>query len=1092
MNTKFFYKPFEPGRYWSNRKNDYFYSDSIENQVLIGPDTPVPGKCISLSEAMMLAQKHNDGIKEHRGFIQLFNTDHFVYRDKADFSNWNGIVFVDLDLNKSERFIKFADTFGAGDRKAGMKIFYNGYFKPAMKELFPNNFYAFETSSSGIGIHIFLYFDVEHTIENHKRCAIYVKERIMNHIGKLINKFDEILSEDGIFDPVYNRPFQKCYITGNDAEVFDDITGEVNLDGISLPVYEPMSTSDIYCVEHIDFESVPADVWKDKKNGNDLRFHFATAIKAVTDTKDEWMSLWVAFNKRLEGRKHSAEERIRRVNYNCLKPEALPKSRIFYLLNRFGIVVDRRKKKMILKPDQFLSDIYDQIMTETTTGCNILQVGTGVGKTTIWKKVHEGIWGNADSRKSEKPILIIEPLNSIITSKYLDDNTKKVMPGVHLICGETPLPKKISEYGLYVTSYNKLLRRREEGGFDLMEDVEGFFDQFQYVVVDESHILSKDDFRADVIIPLIDTINIASKKTKVLLQTATPMDEEYFFDVKNFIKVSKPSNRHIDFIFRNADEDKPFELSEMICLVNHYIRKGRKVYIYAKSYPLEKMEKFRNDWFDPARVAIVHKRNDGEDSQNDILINNQMLGDKYDILISSVYFGVGCDLNDEGKAAVIIVGNNAWQEDVQVVGRWRNATDIKVCQVNLPADVRKLSSEATLERGEMMMEQKIKYQGIWNDRTQRINSDIIRKMGWMLQKSSDIQNTAYILSAVDYYNQYKVKMNALMDLYYGWEFEEKGRLDKPLTSTAEYVEWKEWKAKVVDIVNDKRVQKIMLGEYRGLTDDEVKAFWSDIHRSSKVDKWSKVWLKLSKWNISLDVDTQWVGNLSNYSALKEWSDMYESLRNGDADISEITSMLSYRYMMENGDPDEDRMLRGRIMPAKKYWLVMTYLRWLTFKDTGTVDFRLAHNYMKSYKAKVEALMKVPASMMDLLYRFDQVKREHDAGLDWFIDPVMGIDNPTSDHSLEELMSKTEAMNLTIDDRTRMIDRALAALDGDRVTVVKMSRAKEIVITDKAPEKWLMRYGLKPGDRFESIALLIEKKKMSKQSISRWKSNGWIA
>ena len=85
MNTKFFYKPFEPGRYWSNRTNNYFHSDSIENQVLIGPDTPVPGKCISLSEAMMLAQKHNDGIKEHRGFIQLFNTDHFVYRDKADF-----------------------------------------------------------------------------------------------------------------------------------------------------------------------------------------------------------------------------------------------------------------------------------------------------------------------------------------------------------------------------------------------------------------------------------------------------------------------------------------------------------------------------------------------------------------------------------------------------------------------------------------------------------------------------------------------------------------------------------------------------------------------------------------------------------------------------------------------------------------------------------------------------------------------------------------------------------------------------------------------------------------------------------------------
>ena len=77
------------------------------------------------------------------------------------------------------------------------------------------------------------------------------------------------------------------------------------------------------------------------------------------------------------------------------------------------------------------------------------------------------------------------------------------------------------------------------------------------------------------------------------------------------------------------------------------------------------------------RVVIMHNRNkDDEDMKN--MLETRVLSDRFDGLISSCMFGAGCDINDEDDAAVIIVGNNPYQEDIQAIGRFRNSKDIVV------------------------------------------------------------------------------------------------------------------------------------------------------------------------------------------------------------------------------------------------------------------------------------------------------------------------------------------------------------------------------------------------------------------------------
>ena len=1010
--------------------------------------------------------------------VQMFDCDYRVANANLDWNLWNGCVYVDIDSKKYN-----------GDKEFDVNEVGNLLIS-RLECAWSEYFYAFQVSASRNSYHIIFYFNVEKNEINFNKCAKYAFEMVgdaFHRIGR-----DDIWGCKGVADAASQSAvqlmqmspypiFYNSLIPNNFGEWkdIDDYYNEIS----------PLAQApDITPYEIVDL-NLGDKMWDIDHNE---RFYLYTVFKRITPNEAICNAYWAEFCKHIVCKKpkHSPEYFTTQFQsqYESLAADKAKLS----LLRKYGIVIDKSKIRHYLSEGQYLSDIYDDIMNETTIGCNILQAGTGVGKTTIWKRAHmeimSKIMSNPEKRKTTKPILIVEPLNSIINSKYLDEATKKPMEGVHLIREDVPMPKVIEEYGMYVTSYNKILKRNDDG-YELMDDPDGFFGQFEYVVVDESHILSKDDFRANVIIPIIDTLNRASSTTKIILQTATPMDEENFFEIKNWIVVSKTLDKKIDFIFRNFVGSKPFEIEEVSCLAKHYLDKGRKVYIYANSYPLEKLNKFKEAWYNPERVAIVHKRNGGETSQNDILENNKMLGDKYDVLITSIYFGVGCDLNDEGKAAVIIVGNNTWQEDMQVVGRFRKANDIKVCQVNLVGDYNYIAktSETTSSRSELFVERRTQCQAIWNDKVLRPNSALVRDMGWSLQRETDVDKLAYILSAPDYYSQYNVKMNMMLNPYYGWQMEEKGDFKHELTCTKEYMDRMEWKAKV-DAINNGIVKRIVKGEYKGLDSDKSRVFWQEVQRSTKVSKWKNLWFDICKWGVDKDVDIEWVCNLQNMNALKVWCELYRQLKEYATDYTEITSLLAYRYMIEDGAKEEVRRLRGKDIPYDKYCLIMTHLRWLTFKDKDVDDYRMAHNYFNQYKTKASALLKVPAKMIEMFYTFDKVQTVCKE-LVGFIDEV---DMEQNEHSFNDYLNKTESMNLPIEVQVRMLDRMLAEIDGvNKYDVIRKVNSKAVTIAPEMPERLIQKHGFAVGDTFKSKVELSRAVSVNIDTIRYWFRMGWV-
>ena len=218
------------------------------------------------------------------------------------------------------------------------------------------------------------------------------------------------------------------------------------------------------------------------------------------------------------------------------------------ILEKYGFVLDKNKFYIHLKSsdegqEEWLGDKIPEILSKCKTGINLLIAPTGVGKTRAWidynkAKLEDVINFNAD----HKSILIVEPLNSIIDTKYDKDEVFVVNKSKQFAIND-------NLYKMYVTNFNKFLNNGE-----VRQDLIDFFGNFEFIVIDESHIIIKDGYRSDVLIPFVDAINKISEYTKVILQTATPMEEDKIFDIATTITVDKKLDKKIKYIYRYCNE----------------------------------------------------------------------------------------------------------------------------------------------------------------------------------------------------------------------------------------------------------------------------------------------------------------------------------------------------------------------------------------------------------------------------------------------------------------------------------------------------------------------------------------------------------
>lgn len=313
--------------------------------------------------------------------------------------------------------------------------------------------------------------------------------------------------------------------------------------------------------------------------------------------------------------------------------------------------------------NEWMYDRKDDIINFLENGVNMIISPTGTGKTEFWNQL---------SKNDKKRICVVEPFTSVVDGKY-DKNTTNIAAGIG---------KHIDDTSQYTaTNYLKFTMAMEHN-----------MNKYDYLVIDESHLIGTQDYRAESLIEFIKAVNKYIElypDAIVILQTATLSNEDHMFDIKKNINIIKNQRKFVQIHYttskvccktdKNGYETYESNIIKTIMFYTKmYINEHRKVYIYWGSGGINNMKVIQEceNNVEKLNFAIYHTRNKGNDDMN-YINDNRMIG-KYNGLMSSCYFSVGCDLNDADNAAIIIVGNNPYQEDEQVIGRFRKSKNIKV------------------------------------------------------------------------------------------------------------------------------------------------------------------------------------------------------------------------------------------------------------------------------------------------------------------------------------------------------------------------------------------------------------------------------
>ena len=1060
-DVKFFFLKFRKGWFWSNPKQGYYYSTNIQDQIWEHKGVPCSGSLLPLSD--ILKNLTVTDKKAERDALMRFNTDYFPLKENVKLDQWNGIIFIDLDMKNSTRFNNNYLVKGKS------RQLYNDLYD-ILTHIASDNFYYIEHSSSFTGIHLMFWFDCEHTRENFFKCVVWCKnllyDKIHNNEYKTIDDFNIIIREfdgsSGVLDPVYERPYQKCYITGIDHIINDNISGKCDLSNIVLSEKQLIKVSDTCNRTDEDnngkkyiYEAVYKNGTKKYLTDHNERFRIATALKKVTHNKEEWNILW----RQLCARFILYKSYTLRTFYNEFNYDALDVTYgSAYILEKYDFTVTENEFHIDLK-DGYLGDKRDEILSLMYTGVNILYSPAGSGKTTVWTEWNKIL--SDDVLNFNKPVLVIEPMNSIIESKY-DDK-------VITVTGSKKFPKYFTGYSMYVTNYNKLLKKTGDK-WGMRDDIDEFFNNFGYIIIDESHLVIKDSFRCDVLIPFIKSINKAAEHSCIILQTATPMQENEIFDLKSKIICYKYRDWDTKWIFRVCNNNK-FNVTDLVNLVNYYSNNGRKVYVYWNNASLQLLNSFKSVYKNSDAVAIYHKRNRGDIAMQRINKYHYMEyhGDdddyKYEVLLSSVYFGVGNDINDEDDAAVIIVGNNPWEEDIQAVSRFRNSKDVEICQIIKPDEIDFVNKtwDENITWGKILNDERNKLYRLWHDKNVKENSIIVGQQSYRINSEDDIEILA-VMQASDIYNSYmSVKKAKIQDPYYSFYLKNK---IKPLEVNDDFKnELKEYNSQLKNIRNDLK-KEILSGKYD----------YDTINKDTKMVRFTELCKRLRKYELIEKIGVDIIKKSTNYNMLNVFSYYYKAIKNKNIDYPELYALLWYRKMYDINKANDiittekDNLLNG--VTNNDYWKFIAYIIFIHNKNKEDKDFKIQGNYISKFKWYCSLFISMSDNIISLLYD----GREEDVME--YLTVVSDIDKGFSE---QVAVMKYEFMNNMDNMRNQFIhmDNSIEEV----FNVAKLffndkyrhgKQGKKIIITELFNKTKLEKYEIKVGDIFDTIDELCKK------------------
>ena len=306
-------------------------------------------------------------------------------------------------------------------------------------------------------------------------------------------------------------------------------------------------------------------------------------------------------------------------------------------------------KVLYMKSNQYLSDLKDEIIANLSH-ITLLEAGAGYGKTEMIKSL-------------KAKTLLILPFTSTIKAKVEAD--EKTSDWLYFYGNKRPnLDDILGDRNMSMT-IDKFSRLNV---FEL--DQAGF----EYIVIDESHLLFTSSYR-DVMSPTIQ--RLANCKAKIIMMTGTPTGEMLFFPNIKHIKVIKEDHRIKEFEI-NMVPTATEKLIEMCKSMAKDIMEGKKIL-----FPTNKgnlyyeqvtglIQQFLNEfnYSKELKPFYYKKSNYGEETME--LINiDKSIGTR-DIIFCTNYLSVGVDICDRYKFSVYF--NETWiaQDIEQFANRLRN------------------------------------------------------------------------------------------------------------------------------------------------------------------------------------------------------------------------------------------------------------------------------------------------------------------------------------------------------------------------------------------------------------------------------------
>jgi len=960
-NIKFTLVKFKPGYYWSKILHKKVWMDDIAYIVWEDEDLPIKTEIVSFPELIKYIKDHPGDCKAHRNAACRILSERFPLKEQIGIEFWDGCIYCDIDMHNSKIF-SILD-----EEKTNLLYKQLDY---ALQNIAPNNYFYIEHSSNDNGIHVIFYFDCEKTRYNHDRFCKYIYDIFRYKIDDYIKDFSKAVFDEtnghAVFDPVYERPYQKLFITCKDM-IVHNVNGycdDIEVDFVEKEIKE-QEINGTFDVKFITSK---------KKYDTDYydRLYVLTALKRFVGDYDKAKMLWYSFCEQISLYKNYTIQKYKNMfeqNWNKIDASTGHMS----ILKKYGFTINENELHLHLKENEYVGDYVEDIINFCSEGINLLEAGTGGGKTEGWKRLHEK-YSQPLEFQNHKPILIIEPMNSIIESKY--DIRFTIIKGSSSVNN-----LDFSTYKCVVTNYNHLVKRNLDG-FSLMDNIDIFFNLFELIVVDESHIMIKDAFRSDVLIPFMQTLN-KIKHTKVIVQTASPLFENLVLDNKKRIIIHKQESANVKVIYRQVETDK-FNITNIICLVDYYIKNGKKVYIYWKDGSLNNMKLLKQIY--PETIMIYHKRDSGSMDMSNINTEHN-LGDNK-LLISSVYFGVGNDLNDEvDDVAVIIIGNNIWQEDIQAKGRWRKAKNIEICIVLLPHD--RSIVEASLERpfdfGERLDLVRKRYEYIYYDKFNRDKSVIINGKGFNIKDKEYIDYLAKMQVANEYSSQICVKNENFKKL--GWDVRE---TIKPLQDNGDWMEELKKHRQDINDVRNSYFREFLNGNYD----------WDNINKDSSLEKCARIIRKLQVDNLIqyCDMDKFVKSKILNYGIfLKYYGKRYYSV----LDYAELYSILWTRKKILEAN-NKDYIFNGIELNKKDYYTAVGYLIWEYYRNKEEKDYNIKSFYLTDFIKNVEAFLNIEERLINRIFVNQAYTEEYNEFIKDFLGSRLDEENITEENLVDRI------------------------------------------------------------------------------------------